>query len=293
MVGLTGQEAARPALELWKAGSGAMKQRLDRLVVERGLFASRKQAQGAIMAGNVYVDGRRVDKPGAPVAATARVEVRGDLCPYVSRGGLKLARALEVFGVDPHGAVALDVGASTGGFTDCLLQHGAKRVYAVDVGYGQLDWRLRQDPRVVVMERTNARYLQPGDLPEPVDIAVIDVSFISLEKVLPAVAPIIRPGGTLVALVKPQFEAGPEQVGKGGVVRDPAVHRAVLVRVADAMPHSGLRPLAMTHSPIKGPRGNIEYFILARRDWAALDGAGWERRAREAVQAAWAALSPR
>ncbi|MBO8142533.1 MAG: TlyA family RNA methyltransferase [Firmicutes bacterium] len=270
-----------------------MKQRLDRLVVERGLFASRKQAQGAIMAGNVYVDGRRVDKPGAPVAATARVEVRGDLCPYVSRGGLKLARALEVFGVDPHGAVALDVGASTGGFTDCLLQHGAKRVYAVDVGYGQLDWRLRQDPRVVVMERTNARYLQPGDLPEPVDIAVIDVSFISLEKVLPAVAPIIRPGGTLVALVKPQFEAGPEQVGKGGVVRDPAVHRAVLVRVADAMPHSGLRPLAMTHSPIKGPRGNIEYFILARRDWAALDGAGWERRAREAVQAAWAALSPR
>lgn len=240
-----------------------MKTRLDVLLVQRGLFPSRQQAQRAIMAGLVFVDGQRVDKPGTAVPATARVEVRGKPFPYVSRGGLKLEKALDVFGVDVTGLVAADIGASTGGFTDCLLQRGAARVYAIDVGTGQLDWRLRTDPRVVVMEGVNARYLRPGDLPEPVDLAVIDVSFISLIKVLPAVRDLLKPGGRVIALVKPQFEAGREQVGRRGVVRDPKVHRAVLRQVLLALGPLGLRPGGLTPSPIRGPEGNIEYLVLA------------------------------
>ncbi|HLT58064.1 MAG: TlyA family RNA methyltransferase [Limnochordales bacterium] len=241
-----------------------MKTRLDVLLVEKGFFASRQQAQRAIMAGLVHVDGQRVDKPGTMVADTAAVEVRGKPFPYVSRGGLKLERALDVFGVDVQGLVAVDIGASTGGFTDCLLQRGARRVYAIDVGAGQLDWRLRQDPRVVVMERVNARHLRPADLPEAVDLAVIDVSFISLTKIFPAVRGLLKPEGRMIALVKPQFEAGRAHVGRRGVVRDPAVHRAVLRQVSAALGPNGFRPLDVTPSPIRGPEGNIEYLLLAQ-----------------------------
>lgn len=241
------------------------RRRLDLLLVERGAFASRQQALGAIMAGLVYVDGRRVDKAGTMVLEDAHVEVRGDPSPYVSRGGLKLEKALASFGWNPAGAVALDVGASTGGFTDCLLQHGATRVYALDVGYGQLHWRLRNDPRVVVMERTNARHLKPGDLPEPVDWVVIDVAFISLEKIFPAVVPFMKPGGHLVCLIKPQFEAGPERVGPKGVVSDAGVHRDVILNVIGAMHANGLDVEHLTFSPVRGAEGNIEYLAGARR----------------------------
>lgn len=241
-----------------------MKIRLDVLLVERGLFPSRQQAQRAIMAGQVFVDGQRVDKPGALVPRAAAVEVRGKPFPYVSRGGLKLERALDAFRVDVVGLAAVDIGASTGGFTDCLLQRGARRVYAVDVGVGQLDWRLRTDPRVVVMERVNARHLRPDDLPEAVDLAVIDVSFISLTKIFPAVRGLLKADGRVIALVKPQFEAGREHVGRRGVVRDPAVHRAVLRQVVAALKPNGFAPVDVTPSPIRGPEGNIEYLLLAR-----------------------------
>lgn len=262
------------------------RRRLDLLLVERGAFASRRQALGAIMAGLVYVDGRRVDKAGTMVPVNARVEVRGDPMPYVSRGGLKLEKALRAFGWDPAGAVALDVGASTGGFTDCLLQHGARRVYAVDVGYGQLHWGLRNDPRVVVMERTNARHLKPGDLPEPVDWVVIDVSFISLAKIFPAVVPLMKTDGRLICLIKPQFEAGPERVGPRGVVKDPDVHREVVLRVLAALRDSGLEPEHLTFSPLRGPEGNIEYLAGARRSAPARDPAAWERSVADTVAAA-------
>lgn len=245
------------------------RRRLDVLLVERGLFPSRQQALGAIMAGRVFVDDRRVDKAGTMVPAEARVEVRGEPLPFVSRGGLKLEKALRVFGCDPRDLVVLDVGASTGGFTDCLLQHGAARVYAVDVGYGQLHWRLRNDPRVVVMERTNARHLRRDDFPELMDLVVIDVSFISLAKIFPAVATVIKPGGLMVCLVKPQFEAGPERVGRKGVVDDPAVHRDVLLDVIGSLTANGFVAERITFSPMRGPQGNIEYLLLAR--WEAVD----------------------
>lgn len=235
--------------------------RLDQLLVQLGLVPTRQRAQAAIMAGHVYVDGRRVDKPGTPVDPEARVEVRGEPIPYVSRGGLKLAHALDAFGLEVAGRVCMDVGASTGGFTDCLLQRGAARVYAVDVGYGQLDWRLRQDERVVVMERTNVRHLTPADIPEPVEILVIDVSFISLRLVLPPLLPLLAPGGWVVALVKPQFEAGRQHVGKGGVVRDPRVHRQVLSDLIRWLPTAGWQPRRLTASPIRGPKGNVEFFL--------------------------------
>lgn len=237
--------------------------RLDVLLVERALFPSRQKAAAAIMAGLVFVNGQKVDKAGAMVPKDAAVEVRGQLSRYVSRGGVKLEKALQQFGWRPDGVVALDLGASTGGFTDCLLQHGAARVYAVDVGYGQLHWQLRNDPRVVVMERTNARYLRPEDLPEPVDWVVVDVSFISLEKIVPAAARLIKPGGRLVCLVKPQFEAGPERVGPKGVVSDPAVHRDVLMNVLQALAAHGFTARHLTYSPVRGPQGNIEYLLGA------------------------------
>jgi len=237
--------------------------RLDQLLVERGLFASREQARRAVMAGEVRVDGELVDKAGAAVAPTAALAVRARE-PFVSRSGRKLAAALDRFGVDPAGWVCLDVGASTGGFTDCLLQRGAARVYALDVGYGQLDARLRADPRVVVMERRNARHLAPGDLPERVRLATVDVSFISLAKVVPALLPHVEPGGLLLTLIKPQFEAGRGAVGKGGVLRDEALRRSVVQEVASSLAGLGLSPLGLFDSPVAGMEGNRETLALFR-----------------------------
>ena len=232
------------------------KERLDLLLVERELAESRQQAQRLIMAGQVTVDGGMVDKPGTRVPAGADVQVAGGL-PYASRGGYKLAAALDAFHLEVEGLIAADVGASTGGFTDCLLQRGAARVYAIDVGYGQLAWKLQQDPRVVVMDRVNARYLER--LPEAVDLATVDVSFISLRLILPVVLGWLRPGGQIVALIKPQFEAGREQVGKGGVVRDPAVHRSVLAEILHLAAERGLGLMGLIRSPITGPAGNVEF----------------------------------
>lgn len=234
------------------------KERLDLLIAERGLADSRQKAQRLIMAGQIVVDDRVVDKPGTRVPVAARIAVTGNL-PYVSRGGFKLAAALEAFELDVNGWIVADVGASTGGFTDCLLQRGASRVYAIDVGYGQLAWKLQQDPRVVVMDRTNARYQE--ELAEPVDLATIDVSFISLKLIVPAVIGWLKPGGQIVALIKPQFEAGPKQVGKGGVVRDPAVHRAVLQALTDWSASQHIASKGLIRSPITGPAGNVEFLV--------------------------------
>ncbi len=239
--------------------------RLDRLLVSRGLFRSREQARRAVMAGAVAVDGRREDKPGRAVAEDAELELLAPREPFVSRGGRKLAAALDHFGVDPAGAVCLDVGASTGGFTDCLLQRGARRVYAVDVGYGQLDYKLRRDPRVVVMERVNARHLTADALPEPADLVTLDLSFISIVKVVPALLPHLAEGGRLLPLVKPQFEAGRAQVGRGGVVRDAAVRRSVVEeRIAD-LAAMGLEARGSFESPVPGASGNVESFVLFGR----------------------------
>ena len=235
------------------------KRRIDLLLVERGLAASRQQAQALLMAGRVTVDGRPVTKAGTLVPSSAALEVEAPP-PYVGRGGVKLAHALQTFGLGIDGVTALDVGASTGGFTDCLLQHGAARVYALDVGHGQLDLRLRQDPRVMVMERVNARY--PFQLPETVDMATVDVSFISLTRVLPSVTEHVRSGGHIIALVKPQFEAGRRQVGKGGVVRDPKVHADVLAKLIVWAINAGFRLRGLTPSPILGDAGNREFFLL-------------------------------
>ena len=235
------------------------KLRLDLLLVEQGKFESRAQAQAVIMSGVVFLDGKRLDKPGTLVPDTAEPEVRGTPLPYVSRGGFKLEKALDSFGVDPSGKCCIDCGASTGGFTDCLLQRGAIKVYAVDVGYGQLDWKLRQDARVVVMERTNIRHLTPDALSDRPSLAVIDVSFISLRLVLPAVHGLLTDNGEVICLIKPQFEAGREQVGKKGVVRDPAVHQAVLEQFLTDAKSAGFGVLALDFSPIRGPEGNVEY----------------------------------
>lgn len=233
------------------------RQRADRMLVDQGLAPTREKAQALIMAGSVWTGDRRVDKPGQQLDSLLTLEVRGPSLPYVSRGGLKLEKALDSFGIDPAGAVALDAGASTGGFTDCLLQRGARRVYAADVGVGQLDLKLRNDPRVVVMEKQNVRYLEA--LPEKVDLVTVDVSFISLGLVLPALVRQLKPEGRLVALVKPQFEAGKAQVGKGGVVRDPGVHQEVLRKVVEAARGQGLHLTDLTWSPVRGPAGNIEF----------------------------------
>lgn len=234
----------------------AMKKRLDVLLVERGLVESRERGRRLIMAGQVLVDGQVVDKPGMQVAGGADVRLRARL-PYVSRGGLKLEAALDSFAIQVAGVVAADVGASTGGFTDCLLQRGASKVYAIDVGYGQLAWRLRQHPRVVLLERVNVRYLE--SLPEPVDLATVDVSFISLELVLPSVMGWLKPAGDIVALIKPQFEAGRSEVDKGGVVKDPQVHRAVLSKILGWALDHGLGVRGLMASPIMGPAGNVEF----------------------------------
>lgn len=238
--------------------------RLDQLLVERGLFPSREKARRAVMAGWVEVDGRLVDKAGTAVETEARIEVTGDPEPYVSRGGRKLEAALDHFGIDPSGWICLDVGASTGGFTDCLLQRGAARVYAVDVGYGQLDYRLRRDPRVVVMERLNARYLERDDLSERCRLVTLDLSFISLVKVVPAVLAHVEEGGWVLPLVKPQFEAGRGQVGKGGVVRDEELRRRVVAETVRALTALGLELRGELDSPVTGVEGNRETFALFR-----------------------------
>jgi 23S rRNA (cytidine1920-2'-O)/16S rRNA (cytidine1409-2'-O)-methyltransferase len=242
------------------------KRRVDTLLVERGLAESRARAQALVLAGLVWSDGQRLDKPGISLADDTPLEVRGREHPWVSRGGVKLAHALDHFVLDPAGAVALDIGASTGGFTDVLLTRGARRVYAVDVGHGQLAWKLRQDARVTVLERTNARHLTREQIPEPPDFVVCDASFISLTTVLPAALALAAPVARLVALIKPQFEVGKGKVGKGGVVRDPALHREVCERItAWLAAQPGWHVEGVTQSPIQGPEGNIEFLVYARR----------------------------
>ena len=241
------------------------KLRFDVLLVQRGLQESRQKAQATIMSGQVFVDGQRVDKPGAPVAEDAEIEVKGGL-RYVSRGGLKLEKAMALWPVHLEDAVCMDIGASTGGFTDCMLQNGAAKVYAVDVGYGQLAWKLRSDPRVVCLERTNARYLSHEQIPEEPDFSSVDVSFISLKLILPAIAGVLRDGGQVVCLIKPQFEAGKEKVGKKGVVRDPAVHREVLEHFLEHAKENNFTVIDITYSPIRGPEGNIEYLGFLQKN---------------------------
>lgn len=237
------------------------KLRLDAYLTEQGLFETRSRAQAAIMAGQVLVDEVKIDKPGTSVKEGAKIRILGDQLRYVSRGGLKLAKALQKFPVSVTGKVMADIGASTGGFTDCALQNGAVRVYAIDVGYGQLDWKLRNDPRVINMERTNARLLEADSLPEPIEAASIDVAFISLEKILPTVRKLLAADAFVIALVKPQFEAGKENVGKKGVVRDPAVHKEVLRRIIAFAEQEGFGIGGLDYSPVKGPEGNIEYLL--------------------------------
>jgi 23S rRNA (cytidine1920-2'-O)/16S rRNA (cytidine1409-2'-O)-methyltransferase len=242
-----------------------MKKRLDILVTERGLAESREKAKTLIMAGQVYVDNQKADKPGDTFSEDAQVEVRGKGLQYVSRGGLKLEKAMKQFGLTLTDKICMDVGASTGGFTDCMLQNGACKVYSVDVGYGQLAWSLRTDPRVVNLERTNARYLTKEQIPEEIGFFSVDVSFISLTIILPAVRPLMAEHGQAVCLIKPQFEAGREKVGKKGVVRDQAVHREVIEKIRDFALENGFSVLGLTYSPVKGPEGNIEYLIYLER----------------------------
>lgn len=235
------------------------KTRLDVLLTEQGLQESRQKAQATIMSGLVFVNGQRVDKPGTAIPNDAKIEIRGNTLKYVSRGGLKLEKAMAEFPIELNGCICGDIGASTGGFTDCMLQNGASKVYSVDVGYGQLAWKLREDPRVVCMERTNARYLTPEQIPDPLDFASIDVSFISLKLIFPALYGLLRQGGEIACLIKPQFEAGREKVGKKGVVRDPTVHQEVLEHFLTHAKESHFTVLGITYSPIRGPEGNIEY----------------------------------
>ena len=242
-----------------------MKKRLDMLMMERALAPSREKAKAYIMAGDVYVDGQKEDKAGTMFPETVKIEVRGNTLPYVSRGGLKLEKAMKNFDVTLKDKVCMDVGASTGGFTDCMLQNGAVKVYSIDVGYGQLDWKLRNDPRVVCMEKTNIRYVVPEDLEGPADFSSIDVSFISLTKVLLPVRNLLTEEGEIACLIKPQFEAGREKVGKKGVVRDPAVHQEVIEKVRDYAMSISMEPCHLSFSPIKGPEGNIEYLLHLKK----------------------------
>ncbi len=237
------------------------KERLDALLMNRGMFESRAKAQAAVMAGQVLVNEQKIDKPGTPVPPDVTIRLLGNNLPYVSRGGLKLEKALQIFPISVKDKIVADIGASTGGFTDCALQNGAVKVYAIDVGYGQLAWKLRSDERVINMERTNVRYLEKDSLPEQVDAATIDVAFISLDKVLPAVHKIVKEDGFVIALIKPQFEAGKENVGKKGVVRDAKVHESVINNVIDFAKAEGFGIAGLDFSPIKGPEGNIEYLL--------------------------------
>lgn len=259
------------------------KMRLDVAVFERGLADTREKAKALIMAGSVYLNGQKALKGGAAVKATDIIEVRGAVNPYVSRGGLKLHKAVQNFGLSLEGCVCMDIGASTGGFTDCMLSNGAAKVYAIDVGYGQLAWKLRCDERVVNMERTNFRYVTHEQIPEQVDFASVDVSFISLRKILPVMRELLRDGGRAVCLIKPQFEAGRENVGKKGVVRDRAVHESVVASITEFAVESGFNVCNVDFSPIKGPEGNIEYLMLVEKsDSAAML---WQGSAAELVAA--------
>ncbi len=252
-----------------------MKERLDVLLVKEGYASSREKAKAIIMSGNVYVDGQREDKAGTAFDPDKiSITVKGSALKYVSRGGLKLEKAVNEFGLELKGKICMDIGASTGGFTDCMLQNGAARVYSVDVGHGQLDWKLRNDERVVCMEKTNFRYMVPGDIPDVLDFASVDVSFISLTRILPPARELLKPDGEMVCLIKPQFEAGREKVGKKGVVRDPKVHAEVIGKIADYVNELGFTILHLDYSPIKGPEGNIEYLIhiAGNRDREGLDG---------------------
>lgn len=248
-----------------------LKERLDVLLVDKGLFQSREKAKAAIMAGIVYVDGERVDKAGTPVNADSELFVKEDICPYVSRGGLKLEKALSEFGFHLNGATCMDIGASTGGFTDCMLKSGAKKVFAIDVGYGQLDWKLRNDARVVNMEKVNIRYLDLNTVDKDIDFISIDVSFISLRLVFPVASAVLAAGGSLVCLVKPQFEAGREQVGKKGIVRDKEVHKEVIKNVIGYGEENGLYAHGLTFSPVTGAKGNIEYLLYLTKEKADID----------------------
>ena len=244
-----------------------MKERLDVLLVKKGLAPSWEKAKAVIMAGSVYVDGQKEDKAGSVFdEESAQIEVRGHALPYVSRGGLKLEKALKVFPITLTDKICMDIGASTGGFTDCMLQNGAAKVYSVDVGYGQLDWKLRQDDRVVCMEKTNFRYMTPEDIPDVLDFASVDVSFISLDKILTPAYALLKEQGEMVALIKPQFEAGREKVGKKGVVRDPKVHEEVISRIVRHADEVSFEVLDLSYSPIRGPEGNIEYLIHLRKN---------------------------
>lgn len=268
-----------------------MKERLDVLLVKKGLADSREKAKAILMSGIVYVNNQKEDKAGAMFEDTVLIEVRGNTLPYVSRGGLKLEKAVKVYGLDFTGFTCMDVGASTGGFTDCMLQNGAAKVYSVDVGHGQLDWKLRNDPRVVCMEKTNVRYLKPEDIGEEVDFVSIDVSFISLSKIFPAVREVMKEGAGMVALIKPQFEAGREKVGKKGVVREKATHLEVIREVTASAKTLGFRILGLDYSPIRGPEGNIEYLLYLEKP--AQDGPHGDEKVKEpeeVVEAAHGAL---
>ncbi len=242
------------------------KERLDVLLVNRGIITSRERAKTCIMAGEVFVNGQRVDKAGEKVSVDSQIEYRGEKLKYVSRGGLKLEKAMKVYPITLEEKVCMDIGASTGGFTDCMLQNGAKKVFSVDVGYGQFAWKLRCDERVVCMERTNIRYVTPEDIGELLDFASIDVSFISLRTIMPAVINLLKPNGEVVALIKPQFEAGRENVGKKGVVRDIEVHKDVVRNIVEFLLNHNLNVLGLSYSPIKGPEGNIEYLVYFTKD---------------------------
>ena len=242
-----------------------MKNRLDTILVEKGFFPSREKAKASIMAGIVYVDGQKVDKAGTMIKDEADIEVRGKTCPYVSRGGLKLEKAMELFSFDLDDTFCCDMGASTGGFTDCMLQKGAQKVYSIDVGYGQLDYKLRIDPRVCNMEKTNIRYMDTNLIEEPIDFISIDVSFISLNLIFPVAAKVLAEDGSIVCLVKPQFEAGREQVGKKGIVRDKGVHKEVIENVIGYAKNEGLYPVGLTFSPVTGAKGNIEYLLYLKK----------------------------
>jgi 23S rRNA (cytidine1920-2'-O)/16S rRNA (cytidine1409-2'-O)-methyltransferase len=245
-------------------GEYSKKTRLDQAIVDRGLVSSRQRARAVIMAGKILVNDRPVDKPGIRIAVTDEVLLRGADIPYVSRGGLKLEAALKSLASGVSGLICLDVGASTGGFTDCLLQNGARRVYAVDVGYGQLAWKLRQDPRVVTIERTNIRYMPQETIPEPMDVVTIDTSFISLRIVVPAVLTFLKPGGVILALIKPQFEVGRENVGKGGVIKDPSLHEKVIADLSIFFTQLNLSCESLLASPVLGPKGNQEFIITLK-----------------------------
>lgn len=251
-----------------------MKERLDVLLVKRNLAASREKAKAIIMSGIVYVDGQKEDKAGTTFPEEAMIEVRGHTLPYVSRGGLKLEKAIKNFDVNVEGKVCTDVGSSTGGFTDCMLQNGAVKVFAIDVGRGQLDWKLRQDPRVVCMEKTNIRYVTPEDIDDALDFASVDVSFISLTKILEPTRNLLKDGGQMVCLIKPQFEAGREKVGKKGVVRDKAVHLEVVERIVTFALEHGFSVHHLSYSPIKGPEGNIEYLVHIEKKETAVKEEG-------------------